>query len=71
MAILVPNLSEIGGIAGVVKVAMGKHDELEMAWLTTCADEFSLKFGALVGPAGVDEDNSGVGFYEIAVDLTQ
>jgi hypothetical protein len=24
-------VTEIGGIAGVVKVAMGKHDELELA----------------------------------------
>ena len=62
---------EVGGIAGMVKVSMGYHDELEMARLAARADEFLFKLGVLVGSRGVDQDKAGVSFYEIAIYATQ
>jgi len=60
--------AEVGCIATVVKIAMGKDDQLEVPWMAACVIEFFFDLSAPVGPACVDEDETSIGFDKVAID---
>jgi hypothetical protein len=60
-------LTEIGAIAGMVKISMCQNDEIKTARLAAYAVKFLLEFGALGCPPGIDQDKTRTGFYNVAI----
>jgi len=57
-------LTEISGIAGMVKISVGYHDKLKIADPAACVFKFFFKFGPPVWTPRVDQNKPVIGFYE-------
>ena len=64
-------LTEVGGIAGMVKIPVCQNHKLEAARLASRAFKLSLKLGAPAGAPCIDQDMATFGFYEVAIHTTQ
>jgi hypothetical protein len=59
---------EVGGVADVIEIAMGKNDQLERAWDAPSCTELSNEDLAGIRTSGVDKDVADIGEDEITVD---
>jgi hypothetical protein len=55
----------------MVEISMGQDDQLKIAWLAARPFQFSEEIGAAIRIPRVDQDEPGVGVYEIAVYATK
>lgn len=61
------SVTEVGTIARVVEISVCENNEMQIPWSASDSVKLLLKFLALRSPSGINQDETGLGPYYVAV----